>query len=166
MSTLYDISVVSHGEGSGNPLQCYCLENPKDGGAWWAAISGVSRSQTRLKRFSCSCSSEKEAWREEKMLKATGNDLSLTPVILRHGCLSHLQATSSPWAFPALLPSLGEGQDFCVLTLNSPGWPCTCPIQVSMGWHHFRFFFFFNSSVADLPCCVDFCCIAKWVSHI
>ena len=37
------------GEGSGNPLQCYCLENPRDGGAWWAAISGVAQSQTRLK---------------------------------------------------------------------------------------------------------------------
>ena len=36
------------GEGSGNPLQCSCLENPRDGGAWWAAVYGVARSQTRL----------------------------------------------------------------------------------------------------------------------
>ena len=33
----------------GNPLQCSCLENPKDGGAWWAAIYGVTQSQTQLK---------------------------------------------------------------------------------------------------------------------
>ena len=37
------------GEGNGNPLQCSCLENPRDGGAWWAAICGVAQSQTRLK---------------------------------------------------------------------------------------------------------------------
>ena len=37
------------GEGNGNPLQCSCLENPRGGGAWWAAVSGVAQSQTRLK---------------------------------------------------------------------------------------------------------------------
>ena len=37
------------GEGNGNPLQCSCLENPTDGGAWWAAIYGVAQSRTRLK---------------------------------------------------------------------------------------------------------------------
>ena len=42
------------GEGNGNPLQCSCLENPRDGGAWWAAISGVAQSRTRLKRLSSS----------------------------------------------------------------------------------------------------------------
>ena len=36
------------GEGNGTPLQCYCLENPRDGGAWWAAVSGVAQSRTRL----------------------------------------------------------------------------------------------------------------------
>ena len=44
---------LSHiGEGNGNPLQCSCLENPSDGGAWWAAISGVAQSRTQLKRLS------------------------------------------------------------------------------------------------------------------
>ena len=42
------------GEGNGNPLQCSCLENPRDGGAWWAAIYGVAQSQTQLKRHSSS----------------------------------------------------------------------------------------------------------------
>ena len=45
------------GEGNGNPLQCSCLENPRDGGASWAAIYGVSQSRTRLKRLSSSSSS-------------------------------------------------------------------------------------------------------------
>ena len=45
------------GEGNGNPLQCSCLENPRDGGVWWAAIYGVAQSQTRLKQLSSSSSS-------------------------------------------------------------------------------------------------------------
>ena len=45
------------GEGNGKPLQCSCLENPRDGGAWWAAVYGVTQSQTRLKRLSSSSSS-------------------------------------------------------------------------------------------------------------
>ena len=40
------------GEGNGNPLQCSCLENPRDEGAWWAAAYGVAQSWTRLKQFS------------------------------------------------------------------------------------------------------------------
>ena len=45
---------VGFGEGNGNPLQCSCLENPRDGRAWWAAIYGVAQSRTRLKRLSSS----------------------------------------------------------------------------------------------------------------
>ena len=48
------------GEGNGNPLQCSCLENPRDGGAWRAALYGVAQSQTRLRRLSSSSSSIKE----------------------------------------------------------------------------------------------------------
>ena len=44
------------GEGNGNPLQCSCLENPRDRGAWWAAIYGFAHSQTRLKRLSSNSS--------------------------------------------------------------------------------------------------------------
>src|SRR5574341_1138314 len=42
------------GEGNGNPLQCSCLENPRDGGAWWAAVYEVAQSRTQLKRLSSS----------------------------------------------------------------------------------------------------------------
>ena len=45
---------VTFEEGNGTPLQYSCLENPRDGGAWWAAVSGVAQSQTRLKRLSSS----------------------------------------------------------------------------------------------------------------
>ena len=44
------------GEGNGNPLQCSCLGNPREGGAWWAAVYGVTQSQTRLKWLSSSSS--------------------------------------------------------------------------------------------------------------
>ena len=44
------------GEGNGNPLQCSCLENPRDGRAWWAAVYGVTESRTRLKRLRSSSS--------------------------------------------------------------------------------------------------------------
>ena len=53
----FHFSLSCIGEGSGNPLQCSCLENPRDGRAWWAAIYGVAESQTRLKRLSSSSSS-------------------------------------------------------------------------------------------------------------
>ena len=47
------------GEGNGNPLQYSCLENPRDGGAWWVATYGVAQSQTRLKRLNSSSSPSK-----------------------------------------------------------------------------------------------------------
>ena len=50
------LSLSCIGEGNGNPLQCSCLENPRDGGAWWAAVYGVAQSQTRLKQLSSSSS--------------------------------------------------------------------------------------------------------------
>ena len=50
----FHFSLSRIGGGNGNPLQCSCLENPRDGGAWWAAISGVAQSRTRLKRLSSS----------------------------------------------------------------------------------------------------------------
>ena len=65
-------------EGNGNPLQCSCLENPRDGGAWWAAVYGVTQSRTRLKRLSSSsskqnlevswviCKKERAAWQKEE----------------------------------------------------------------------------------------------------
>ena len=43
------LSLSCIGEGNGNPLQCSCLENPRDRGAWWAAVYGVAQSRTRLK---------------------------------------------------------------------------------------------------------------------
>ena len=52
LHSLFSLSCI--GEGNINPLQRSCLENPRDGGAWWAAVYGVAQSRTRLKRFSSS----------------------------------------------------------------------------------------------------------------
>ena len=53
----FHFSLSCIGEGNGNPLQCSCLENPRDRGAWWATVYGVAQSQTWLKRLSSSSSS-------------------------------------------------------------------------------------------------------------
>ena len=71
----FHFSLSSIGEGNGNPLQCSCLENPRDWGAWWAAIYGVAQSWTGLKRLSSSSSSKyicksviAESWKQPKYL--------------------------------------------------------------------------------------------------
>ena len=59
----FHFSLSCIGEGNGNPLQCSCLESPRDGGAWWAAVYGVTQSRTWLKWFSSSGgSSSRKKW--------------------------------------------------------------------------------------------------------
>ena len=57
----FHFSLSCIGEGNGNPLQCSCLKNPRDGGAWWASVYGVAQSWTRLKWLSI-------AWRDRKRI--------------------------------------------------------------------------------------------------
>ena len=63
----FHFSLSCIGEGNGNPLQCSCLENPRDVGAWWAAVYGVAQSRTRLKRLSGSSSSLLKGLPKEKL---------------------------------------------------------------------------------------------------
>ena len=53
-ATSLSFSLSCIGEGNGNPLQCSCLENPRDGGAWWATVCGVAQSRTQLTQLSSS----------------------------------------------------------------------------------------------------------------
>ena len=77
----FHFSLSCIGEGNGNPLQCSCLENPRDGGVWWAAISGVTQSQTQLKRLSSSIyitipknkKCKKAKWLSEEALQIAEN---------------------------------------------------------------------------------------------
>ena len=73
----FHFSLSCIGEGNGSPLQCCCLENPRDGGAWWAAICGVAQSRTRLKRLSSSSSST-------IVLSWFGNFLTITQMTIRN----------------------------------------------------------------------------------
>ena len=78
------------GEGHGNPLQCSYLENPRDGGAWWAAVYGVAQSRTRLKRLSSSSSLS--------LLQGISTTQGSNPHLL---CLLLWQADSLPLVPPA-----------------------------------------------------------------
>ena len=60
------------GESNGNPLQYSCLEGPMDGGAWWAAVHGVAKSRTRLKRLSSSSSSRGMPAMQETLVRFLG----------------------------------------------------------------------------------------------
>ena len=64
----FHFSLSCIGEGNGNPLRCSCLENPRDGGAWWAGVCGVTQSQTRLKRLSSRSSSNAFSWQNSVSL--------------------------------------------------------------------------------------------------
>ena len=66
----FHFSLSCIGEGNGNPLQCSCLENPRDGGAWWAAIYGVTQSRTGLKGFNSNSSS---CYLPEQLLMTCGD---------------------------------------------------------------------------------------------
>ena len=71
----FHFSLSCIGEGYGNPLQCSCLENPRDSRAWWAAVYGVAQSRTLLKRLSSSSSSKQAITQKSEcgtFLRATG----------------------------------------------------------------------------------------------
>ena len=78
----FHFSLSCIGEGNGNPLQCSWLENPRDGGAWWASVYGVAQSRTRLKRLSSSSSSNR-CWIFWPLLLLTlkADFLSMTSVL-------------------------------------------------------------------------------------
>ena len=73
----FHFSLSCIGEGNGNPLQCSCLENPKNGRAWWAAVYGVAQSRTRLKRLSSSSSSRIKTARRKTNNLRYADDITL-----------------------------------------------------------------------------------------
>ena len=79
----FHFSLSFTGEGNGNPLQGSCLENPRDGGAWWAAVYGVAQSWTRLKRLSSSSSNQSLNEWETRFWER-----SLTWLLRPPGCLA------------------------------------------------------------------------------
>ena len=111
------------GEGNGNPLQCSCLENPRDRGAWWAAVYGVAQSRTRLKRLSSS-SSRLQPTRILCPWNSPGKNTRVDSHTLYAGELPDpgselkspaLQAHSLPSESPGK-PSKGSSDTFCKYT--------------------------------------------------
>ena len=100
----YQVVLSCIGEGNGNPLQCSCLENPRDGGAWWAAIYGVTQSWTRLKWLSSSSSTL-------TLLPGYKKGYSQTK------CLPHLQTQKKyfVWSFLLNQESIGLCSFSCFL---------------------------------------------------
>ena len=99
----FHFSLSCIGEGNGNPLQCSCLENPRDGGAWWAAIYGVAQSQTRLKRLSSSSSSRRAENKNRR----------------EEGCKkTHSHSNQQTMGFLSAKDSIQDPAKFCMAFLN------------------------------------------------
>ena len=77
---------LGFGEGNGNPLQCSCLENPRDGGAWWAAISGVTQNRTWLKWRSSSSSLYKKKKGHKMSTGLQGQKILYTTLFMGKVC--------------------------------------------------------------------------------
>ena len=107
---------INDGKGSGTPLQYSCLENPMDGGAWWAAVYGVAQSRTRLKRLSSSSSSHVQiseyaltmsTWQPLYIFKLVISLHSMQESIPLWSCVTWLLPTPSTLA---LSPEKSHGQ--------------------------------------------------------
>ena len=99
----FHFSLSCIGEGNGNPLQCSCLENPRDGGAWQAAIYGVTQSRTQLKRLSSS-SSRKNLWKgrlvvhriNRKLGESQGKKVAAETVLMGNCAVVHVSDLPPP----------------------------------------------------------------------
>ena len=125
------LSLSCIGEGNGNPLQCSCLENPRDGGAWWAAIYGVAQSRTWLKWLS----SNKD-WEKETTNLNFLTFLRLTP-------WSHLNSNIKQKAVKLIKELEKDTRQFCCFPIEkwfsnenlfySSGNPTQCFVVTQMG---------------------------------
>ena len=99
----FHFSLSCIGEGNGNPLQWSCLENLRDGGAWWAVIYGVTQSPTRLKRLSSSSGGLRK-----KLLDFPGGPIVKNPLCNARDTSSILDPKSShmPWGNSGHVPQL------------------------------------------------------------
>ena len=94
----FHFSLSCIGKGNGNPLQCCCLENPRDRGAWWASIYGVTQSRTRLMRH-CSSSSRNNTIQNilkcEKLKRVKSHFNSYCSFAIDDKCYAHSYAIRS-----------------------------------------------------------------------
>ena len=114
----FHFSLSCIGKGDGNPLQCSCRENPRDGGAWWADVYGVAQSRTRLKRLSssvylegnkiqCMITVRSGVWIYQNLSPATyTSSNSLDSVQAGQGMLSKLNYAGMPLSSSAVSTAL------------------------------------------------------------
>ena len=129
---LSDFTFTFHfGEGNGNPLQCSCLENPRDGAAWWAAVCGVAQSRTRLEQLSRRRRRiqdwKRREWRrargrEEREREREGEGERVHEKVL---WLLLSYVFSSTWACPM---QIGLSQECCLFCLKSSLWSSDLPL--------------------------------------
>ena len=115
----FHFSLSCIGEGNGHLLQCSCLENPRDGGAWWAAVYGVTQSRTRLKRPTAAAAAAAQ-W---------------VNVLISCGCHNELSQTC--WLQTAEIYSLtvlplapNQGVDRAILPPKAPGGTIPCLVHL------------------------------------
>ena len=132
--TSFHFSLSCIAEGNGNPLQCSCLENPRDGRAWWAAVYGVAQSRTRLKRLSSS----------SRVRPGRGTDSSVmtlqSKVVVFH-LLSCVWLLAAPWTIahqaslsstilsPRVFWDSCPLSQWCYLTISSSATPFSFCLQ-------------------------------------
>ena len=122
----FHFSLSCTGEGNGNPLQCSCLENPRDGEAWWAAFQGVAQSWTQRKQLSSSSS-------------FYNLDVSWCPLVALK--VRHLQIvfrSSKPFSYQPQF--LGVSSLFCTRLPDARGLPCFVHIIPDIDLNLFTFF--------------------------
>ena len=109
-ATSLSLFTCMHWRRNGKPLQCSCLENPRDGGAWWAAVYGVAQSRTRLKRLSSSsrCGVRPEHWHFRQTFRWCWRCWPGDPQIENSCCID----TQARWPYcsvtSCLVPSLSQ----------------------------------------------------------
>ena len=140
----FHFSLSCIGEGNGNPLQCSCLENPRDGEAWWAAIYEVTQSRTRLKQVS---SSSKQTLKDCVLKDIIVIFFFTLTVLLHLRNSSWTMLSDSSWPKSLLIPaSLILERQFCVkyrfghITAYHP------PCQTS---HKYPFLFFQKDVICE-----------------
>ena len=111
----FHFSLSCIGEGNGNPLQCSCLENPRDSGAWWAAIYGVAQSRTRLTWLSSSSSMSNE-------LVMLSNHLILCHPILLPSNFPSTRVFYNESVFTSGGQSIGVSASASVFPMNTQDW--------------------------------------------
>ena len=117
-ATSLSLFTFMHWRGNGNPLQCSCLENPVDGGAWWAAVYGAAQSWTRLKRLSSSSSSSSFVFLIYSLKPALSlSSFTLIKRLFSSSLLSAIRVVSS--AYLRLLMFLPP---ILIPVCNSPSW--------------------------------------------